>query len=305
MHFQKLRPFITRLIIFFAFAVIFHWGRIYVNNHYWHSGLYINNHYLEYVTFALVLLFAVIFRNKIAAFSDYKFRIIESIIFAGWSIAPLGISITHIARIFGGTTVFHIFGPLYISYIFLFIAVFGTSFTRKFARELISMTVTLISLGAFILLAEKYWTFFSYAIVKALAAILPLFSKAAIINTQNFSISVGDFRVVVGASCAGFYSLLLFIGFFALSLFFVRSNGIRYGRAAAIFLSGFAVLFLMNVLRIAIVILVGAYYSPKLAISIFHEYLGSIFFLSFLCIYLWYVLPHMTVRHEQKHEVHA
>lgn len=299
MNFRKLRPFITRLIIFFAFAAIFHWGRIYINNHYWRSGLFINNHYLEYVTFALVLLFAAIFRNKIVAFSDYKFRIIESIIFAGWSIVPLGTSITHLSAIIGGTTAFRIFGPLYISYIFLFIAIFGTNFIRTFARELISMIVTLLSLGAFILLAEKYWTFFSYSIVKVLAVILPLFSKAAVINTQNFNVSVGSFHVVVGAPCAGFYSLLLFIGFFALSLFFVRKNGIRYGRAAAIFLSGFAILFLINVLRIAIIILVGAYYSPDLAISIFHEYLGSIFFLGFLCVYLWYVLPHMTLRHEQ------
>lgn len=284
-------PFAVRLIIFFFLCAFLYWLRFYINVHITYALISITNYYPILLVYPFVLLFAYVCRDRIKAFQDYRIDALEMAFFGVLALGVLSIPFTF----FDGRDfhlIFTLFAPLYLGYAFLFISIFGVRFVKAFTEELLIILGIMYALLFFFVVAEKYWTFFSYAILKVLSFVLPLFSDKVHFRLADYNVTLQQFSVNIGAPCAGTYSLMLFVVFFGISLFFLRRRGhILYGRALMVFLAGFATLFILNVLRIVVIIMVGAYYSPEIAISIFHEYLGSVLFIGFLFVYLSYITP--------------
>jgi exosortase/archaeosortase family protein len=189
--------------------------------------------------------------------------------------------------------------------ILLFVALLGFNFTKnifsKFKNMIISLFVFTLLFMQLGLLFEKLWTYFSYVVSASASFMLSfIYPKAGFFLTKTGvpSMFVQDFGATIGASCSGIESLLLFIFLFATVCFFdlektkifFRKHKMRFILTLVFGLIG---IFLTNVLRVFIILIVGVY-NPKLAFSLFHDNLGwIIFLLYFFMFYRFIWLPNL------------
>ncbi len=296
--FKPYEKYLKRLVLFFVACLSIRWLHLYVNenlyNFHFPLGHKIDDPTGELLIYALVMLFAYIMRHHFVEFKEYRHKKdrLFSAIFVALSIGVLAVPMS-IFQKWNITQIFYYFGPLYLSYIFLYLAIFGKNFVMAFESEHILMSVIIYIYLWFSLTSMAIWKVFAYFTLQALTLFFSLFTNAAKINTETFDVVIGQFNVHIGAPCAGVYSLLLFIMFYVLSVYLNRKKNLSYKRSAIIFVIGFAILFILNVIRIAVILMVGAYYSQDLAINIFHEYLGAVLFILFMYLFLWRAMPLM------------
>jgi len=196
-----------------------------------------------------------------------------------------------------------------IIYIFasvlLFVSLVGFDFTRKlfsrFKNLIISLFVFMLLFMQLGLIFEKFWKNFSYIVSASVSFLLSLFYKKAgfvVSKTGVPSIFVENFGTTIGASCSGIESLLLFIFLFTTIFFFDIEKTKKFFKKEKIkfiFLTliGLVGIFLTNILRVFILMVVGVY-SPKLSFSLFHDNLGwIIFIIYFFLFYLFIWLPNL------------
>jgi exosortase/archaeosortase family protein len=79
-------------------------------------------------------------------------------------------------------------------------------------------------------------------------------------------IGIGTFSAIIGKPCSGIDSLLLFTALYSLMLI-LDWKRMNKAKAIAFFAIG---MFITNILRIFVLFLVGAHYSPKLVVGLFH-----------------------------------
>lgn len=92
------------------------------------------------------------------------------------------------------------------------------------------------------------------------------------------AIGIGEFIVRVGDSCSGLEGVALITIFVTLYLALFRDS-LNMKRALLLYPIGIVTSLALNVVRIAVLILIGAYYSPELAINGFHSHAGWFFFM--------------------------
>lgn len=287
-------PFVKRLVVYLALCTIAYLVRNWYNIHYYNTHVTVYNGYQIFLIYPLFGLFAYFFRDRIRTIQHYPIRFGWTFSFSVIALFACFLPFSILAAMgFGNIIVYFLF--LYFTYAALFLAIFGPTFVRVFARELLlfaNISVAFILCGY---LLDHSWQAFAFVILRALSFILPVFDASAVVNVADLSVTMRGFRIIVGAPCAGLYSLFLFVLFFLLSFYFVKqTKAIRRGRAAFVFFSGFIALFILNIFRIASIVLIGAFYSQEIAISIFHEYGASVIFVIFLFLYLHFVLPWIT-----------
>ena len=121
---------------------------------------------------------------------------------------------------------------------------------------------------------------------------LPLFSHLTHVDLETFQIRFLDFNVYVGPPCAGVYSMATFTFLFITTLVFIRKKQkIDPFKTFFALFFGLLATFILNIVRVAIIVLVGGYYSPELAINLFHEYLSAIFLIALFMAYLYWIIP--------------
>lgn len=133
-------------------------------------------------------------------------------------------------------------------------------------------------------------TFFSVAIV------LAILGNDVFLNLDVQTIGIQDFFVEVAESCSGIEGLALTTAFMAIYALMMKDD-LRMGRfwlivwPAALLLS-----FILNVIRISVLILIGAYISPDLAVNGFHSFAGWLSFtlLALLILTIVNVLPGLS-----------
>ena len=91
-------------------------------------------------------------------------------------------------------------------------------------------------------------------------------------------IGVNGFRIEIAKACSGVEGVALLAGFAALYTLLFRAQ-LRLGRLwlAAVPL-GIAASFMLNAVRIAVLVAIGAYFSPDFALNGFHSYAGWMLF---------------------------
>jgi exosortase len=107
----------------------------------------------------------------------------------------------------------------------------------------------------------------SYAIVKALnipATLLSEYGNPIIqITTQNQT----TLSFAVDIACSGIYSL---IGFLIFAVFFTYIIRDKPWKKLALFLTGFSLIYLLNIIRITTIITIGFYSNEETALQLFH-----------------------------------
>lgn len=86
---------------------------------------------------------------------------------------------------------------------------------------------------------------------------------------------VGDFEILIAPSCAGYHGVLASSTIMA-GLLIVEWPQLRQGPALMLGLAAVAGVFILNALRIALLVYIGANYSPAMAVDGFHSNFGTL-----------------------------
>jgi hypothetical protein len=112
----------------------------------------------------------------------------------------------------------------------------------------------------------------------ATAALLGALGTDPLLIPEEARIGVGDFVVQVAASCSGIEGLVLVSAFGLMTAFLFREE-LHLGRFALVLMPlALLVSWCFNILRIAVLILIGAGGRPGLAMNGFHSHAGWLFF---------------------------
>jgi len=112
----------------------------------------------------------------------------------------------------------------------------------------------------------------------AVAVLLSLARQRVFLDLTPPTIGTEHFQVEISAACSGIEGFALITGFMVIFALLMR-GALRPGRYWLIMLPlALGVSWLFNDLRIAVLILLGTYVSPELAVNGFHSFAGWLFF---------------------------
>ena len=116
--------------------------------------------------------------------------------------------------------------------------------------------------------------------------VLGFWFQGVIAEPDTLVIGVEHFQVIVGAPCAGFEGIGLITLFLSLYLF-LRREELRFPHALILVPLGMFLSWAFNVLRVAVLVWIGATISPSIALGVFHARGG---WLAFLMLAVGFVL---------------
>lgn len=123
----------------------------------------------------------------------------------------------------------------------------------------------------------------------AVASVLRLTGGEVHVDPPGYIIGIGDFFVHIAQQCSGVEGLALVTGFTLIyaMLFHDQIRPLRYW--LVVLPLGLMLSWSLNVLRIAILIVIGDRISPDLAVNGFHSYAGWLFFILLAFGLMWLV----------------
>jgi len=290
---KSVRWFTVRLVVFgLLYGVIFYFHpeltktifAYHVDN---------NDPYIIYLVYALLVLFAIIRWDAVKEMASYKNKWWDTVMFSITAIftflSPMrGVFLSY--PFLPNEFVYNI--PLTIGFIFLFYAVFNIEFVHKFGNDLFKIVYTFVIFLIARVLIGKFWIYLSSFILSVLGVVLPWFSKNVKVDPSQLNVVFNNFDVSVGAPCSGVYSLVTFFLLFGVSVILLgQKNKLDYLKTSIALVAGLALVFIFNIIRVTIIILVGGLYSQELAINLFHEYLSAVFLIAIFVLYLYLVFP--------------
>ncbi len=148
-------------------------------------------------------------------------------------------------------------------------------------------TLSLVAIAAFaaalpgaVVLAGPLWSVQAITDVTFIAVflLLRLFVEDVVVDPATYVIGTPEFRVMVADSCSGIEGLVLITAFLALYGVLFRDE-LRLRRfGLVIWPIALLVSWLFNAVRITVLILIGVYVSPELAVNGFHSFAGWLMF---------------------------
>jgi exosortase/archaeosortase family protein len=173
----------------------------------------------------------------------------------------------------------------------LFAAVFGLGFLRgllaKAKAELLFSTVFAYAVYWFSVFIRGYWRFLSFVVTKSVYYIFKALFLNPVINTADPShpiVGVRGFVVEIAETCSGIESIGYFLlAYTALIVFSWRR--INQKRALLLYAPGIIGIFAVNILRVALIILVGAFYDKEFAVNVFHTNAAMFLFILYFIVF--------------------
>jgi exosortase/archaeosortase family protein len=184
---------------------------------------------------------------------------------------------------------FLVYFALFLTLIFLGLAIFGWNFTRYFIKKF--EKEVLIFIGLFLVTyvlsyyVQQSWHYFSFVVAKSVSWLRNLISASTLSFQGNSPIiQFKEFIIEVGAPCSGIESIFLFT---VLYLFIACFDWEVFNKKklALMFIPGLISVFLLNIIRIFLLILLGAYVSPEFSLGLFHTNASWILFLVYFIIF--------------------
>lgn len=258
---------------------------------------------LQVVTL-LSILFGLYFQERIIRLEHPKHKILKSVLFI--IAAEVTIAVYYLIRasanyfnITGGLAIhliqLGILVSLGLAFMLFLVAVFDSDYINKFfkefKKEIIIFTIIAIILYNALIIFQKQWFVFSSGITRILASMLSFF-YSTVSTTMNASggpiLRAQGFGVSIGPPCSGIDSMLLFFAFFA-AIFALDNKRIKKGLYILFFIMGLAGVYVINVLRLFLLMLAGIYISPEFAVGLFHTNAGWVLFVLYFLLYYWFI----------------
>lgn len=108
---------------------------------------------------------------------------------------------------------------------------------------------------------------------------LGLYEANLYLDTQARILGAEDYRVWISAECSGYEGIGLVATFLSIYLWIFRSH-LRFPNALLLLPVGIIAIWVLNSVRIAVLVSIGAHISPAIAIDGAHSWVGWIMFLS-------------------------
>ena len=155
---------------------------------------------------------------------------------------------------------------------------------RQLARDLGSLGAGVLLVAALIPdVAEAVrpiwdWSVLTLLTFRAVAVFLQAFADVSVADPASYVIGIQGFAVHISRQCSGVEGLALVTAFVGIYAVIFRQN-LRLWRFLLVVLPlALLASWLLNVVRIGVLILLGAFVSPDLAVNGFHSYAGWLFF---------------------------
>jgi hypothetical protein len=170
--------------------------------------------------------------------------------------------------------------------------IYPASIIKKCREELFAFLL-FFALGLTLLLLFLFnWQSLVDIILITLDNSFRLFTAEVIAIPHLGILGVKDFTVTVGLPCIGLTSFFLFFGFYGgMGASLSSAKKLDKAHFLIVFLLGLLSLFILNIIRIGVLMLIGGYYSPEFAITLFHEFAGFALFMVFIIPYFYLTLP--------------
>jgi uncharacterized protein len=131
------------------------------------------------------------------------------------------------------------------------------------------------------------WQVLTAATFDLVYLLLSLFSDQTYADAPAYIIGVGDFAVHIARQCSGVEGVALVTAFVCLYALIFRDQ-IRFPQYWLVVLPVAVILSLaLNIVRIATLVLLGAFVSPEVAVNGFHSYAGWLFFTLLALAIVW------------------
>lgn len=245
---------------------------------------------MGYVLLFSIVGFILVYRERLLKIESFGYKktnlifLVLSILFlTGFYILELNIDKVKISVmniIFVHALFLAVFG-------FLLLGIYGLNLVKKFfidfKRELSYFLIFGIIVYSLMRYVWELWPYFSFFVLKAVSFIFSILTPDYKIIAPA-TIVVKNFSATIGEACSGVFSIFIFT---ALYLFIVLLDWNKINKKKAVFLFLPAILgaFLLNVLRVFVLFVVGAYVSQELALGMYHSYTGMVFFLIYFAIF--------------------
>ena len=126
-------------------------------------------------------------------------------------------------------------------------------------------------------LAQELWKPLNELTVWCTYKLLSMIYGDVYIEPEQALLGVNDFVVEIAPACSGYEGMALILVFVSLYLWLFRTE-LKFPRALLLFPIGLVIIWLTNVLRIALLVAIGASVSPEIALGGFHSQAGWIGF---------------------------
>ena len=127
--------------------------------------------------------------------------------------------------------------------------------------------------------AQGAWGELSGITLNVVYFLLSLYETDVRVDFDTRVLSVGTFRVFIDQGCSGYEGIGLVLVFLGLYLWVFRT-ALRFPNALLLLPIGVATIWLLNAVRIAALVSIGAHTSPEIAVGGFHSQAGWITFLT-------------------------
>ncbi len=245
---------------------------------------------MGYILLFSIAGFVLLYKERLMKLNKFKYKkrdalllVISFVLLAVFYIVE--INITKIPINILNIILIHI---LFLSiFISLLISIFGLSFIKNFIRQFKKELGYFLIFGVVVysLMRQvwKLWPYLSLVVLKVTSFLLGLISpNTSVVNAEILVFN--GFAAKIGEACSGIYSIFIFT---ALYLFIILLDWkkINKVRAGLVFIPAVLGAFLVNIFRVFLLFLVGGYLSEKIALGLYHSYIGMIFFLIYFAMF--------------------
>lgn len=176
--------------------------------------------------------------------------------------------------------------------VFLMLCVYGPTFIVKFLTVFKKEIIILIVVGTVLYIFTDWiwnlWPLFSGVVLRTVAVISALSFPTSVAPPEI--LTVGSFSVSVGEECSGLESLFMFSALYAM-IGYLEKRTLQISKYIITYIPLAIGLYIVNILRVYILVLVGVLWSPMVAIRLFHTYLGMLLFVIYFLLFLKLVYP--------------
>ncbi len=179
--------------------------------------------------------------------------------------------------------------------VFLTLGIFGTRFIKNviktFQKKLYICIFMSVLLYFSIFKVWSLWPYLSDIVLTGVKFLFSLTHKNVVVFPPRV-LFVEKFAVSIDQACSGLESILFFSGLSFL-IWFTDRKKLHSGRFSLFFIMGLAGTFMVNILRVYVIIWSGLLFSPKISAVLFHTYLGMVFFLAYFTLLLKLTYKHL------------